>query len=643
MKYFFPYLRVIIILLFLGILVVKPTPVLAANVTVSGKVTNSLGQGVSGVSVQLTSGQTFTGSNGNYSLATIAGYNELDISNGHAGSNQGLPTSFSLVSYVTINNDTTLDITLPTNSLVVTVIDTNNSPVSGLIVNIGTQPTTFDMSTSFGPIQATAYMSTSQISEQSGVYTLMVFPNSSPGYTVGTSVPEGSLYLSENATGVMVTGDTSVTITLPFGLRVSGRITNSLGQGVSGVLVQLSAGQSHTDSNGNYSLSTTSGNNEINLTDRNAGNQSLPTYFTMVAWIDINADTTLDITLPAKKLTVTVVDASGNPVFNPGDYVYINYVPNINDNATTFTINTSLGPIQAFTNQLLTSNVFDQAGVFKLWVFPNSTPGYTVYASAPPGGRARGTVIADDRSITINLANQPPIVGIITAPATPVQVNTSISASASFTDPQPYDWHTAIWDWGDGGNPAIGTIAESNGSGSVSGTHTYTSPGVYTITLTVKDDEDGETSTIFQYISVYNPTPQGLFSGARIFTSPIGAFPQDSSLTGKVMFGASVKYSGTTPTGKANMSFKAANLDFVSTSINSLVTSGGIATLHGSGTLNGSDGYTFLVTGLDSQSGGPAIRFQIKDSSNVVIYDSQLSMPDDATPTTAVTGQVVVH
>ena len=91
------------------------------------------------------------------------------------------------------------------------------------------------------------------------------------------------------------------------------------------------------------------------------------------------------------------------------------------------------------------------------------------------------------------------------------------------------------------------------------------------------------------------------------------------------------------------MNFKTANLDFVATYINTLVTSNGIATVRGSGTLNGLEGYGFLTTGLNTQSGGPTIRFQIKDSLNTIIYDSQPGAPDDSLPTISVTGQVVVH
>ncbi|MBI2405521.1 PKD domain-containing protein [Candidatus Microgenomates bacterium] len=249
-----------------------------------------------------------------------------------------------------------------------------------------------------------------------------------------------------------------------------------------------------------------------------------------------------------------------------------------------------------------------------------------------------GASSSDTAQITIN--NVAPSIGTIIAPSTPVEVNMAITASASFTDLGILDTHTASWDWGDG-NITVGTVTKSDGSSSVSDTHTYTSAGVYTITLTVTDDDNGMSTQTFQYVSVYNPTPQGLFTGNRIFSSPAGSYPQNPNLTGQVQFGVTSKYQDTSLIGKVSMNFKVANLEFNSTSLTALVISDGQATLRGTGTVNGSGNYNFLVTGLD----GPqdAIRIQIKDQSGTVLYDSQLGAADTATPTASVTGQIIVH
>ncbi len=202
------------------------------------------------------------------------------------------------------------------------------------------------------------------------------------------------------------------------------------------------------------------------------------------------------------------------------------------------------------------------------------------------------------------------------------------------------DTHTASWNWGDG-NITTGTVTGTNGSGSVSNTHTYTQAGVYTINLTITDNDTGEGTQTFKYLSAYNPTPTGLFTGAALYTSPVGADSNDLSATGKVHFGITSKYgTNNQPTGNVNMNFKAGNIDFKANSITILVINNGQATLRGTGTVNGTGNYTFLVTGNDSQN---TIRFQIKDQTNTIIYDTQPGAADTAAPTTSVIGNVIVH
>jgi hypothetical protein len=232
-------------------------------------------------------------------------------------------------------------------------------------------------------------------------------------------------------------------------------------------------------------------------------------------------------------------------------------------------------------------------------------------------------------------------VGAITAPSSPVLVNTAITASANFTDPLSSGTHSASWNWGDG-NTTTGTVTESNGSGSVSDSHTYTATGVYTLTLTVTNQGGDQGSSTYQYVAVYDSNTS--FAGGRSFDNPSSASP---STSGKVSFGVSAKYNNSNVlTGNAKMNFKAASLDFVSTSLTSLATSNGHAYLKGTGTLNGTSGYTFLATGIDGSvaGGSDLIRFQIKDSSGNVVYDSQPGAGDTNDPTTTdATGNIRVH
>ena len=108
---------------------------------------------------------------------------------------------------------------------------------------------------------------------------------------------------------------------------------------------------------------------------------------------------------------------------------------------------------------------------------------YTITIAVTDNQGATGTGTS---TVTVN--NAPFSIGAVTIPSPIAKINTAISASASFTDPGVLDSHIASWNWGDG-HTTTGTVTESNGVGSVTNNHTYTSLGAYTITLTVTDDE----------------------------------------------------------------------------------------------------------------------------------------------------------
>jgi hypothetical protein len=253
----------------------------------------------------------------------------------------------------------------------------------------------------------------------------------------------------------------------------------------------------------------------------------------------------------------------------------------------------------------------------------------------------QGEIGIQTTSVTVN--NIIPNIGPINAPSTPIQVNTSINASASFTDSGINDTHTATWNWGDG-NSSTGTVRESNGSGTVSDTHIYTTPGVYTITLTITDKDGGASTTSYQYITVYDTSNKSV-SGSKEFTSPVGAVTADPTATGKAHFGFTAKYDAAgnvIPIGNkwASLSFQqgTTNINFVATAYNWLVVNGTKFVLKGTGTLNNVSGYNVLISAIDgSQTGEPdLIRYQIKDTNSNVIYDTQPNANDANNPSTVV-------
>ena len=246
--------------------------------------------------------------------------------------------------------------------------------------------------------------------------------------------------------------------------------------------------------------------------------------------------------------------------------------------------------------------------------------------------------------------NPPPAIEEITAPIDPVQVGTDTDVRASFTDASTDDTHTASWDWGDGQN-SIGTVTEENGSGTVAGSHTYAAAGVYTVTLTVTDDEGSVGQSVFQYIVVYDPGA-GFVTGGGWIDSPAGAYAADPTLTGKASFGFVAKYKKgrTVPDGNTQFQFKAGGLAFHSTTYEWLVVAGANAKFKGEGLIEGATGvYGFMLTAVDGQinGGGGVDGFRIKvwdTATDAIVYDNQMDMNDDEHDATALGGgSIVIH
>ena len=271
-------------------------------------------------------------------------------------------------------------------------------------------------------------------------------------------------------------------------------------------------------------------------------------------------------------------------------------------------------------------NVIDSNpyGIQDGWLNPQVTPG------CPP------------------IKNTAPIIVSISAPIDPVEVNTQINASADFTDPDVNDIHTAVWDWGDN-TTSSGTVDQV--ADTVSGSHTYTSAGVYTVTLTVTDSFEESDLDTFQFVVIYDPDA-GFVTGGGWIDSPPGAYTPDPLLIGKANFGFVSKYKKgqSIPDGNTQFNFHVADLNFSSTEYEWLVIAGPNAKYKGSGTINNSGNYGFMLTGRDGQAngGGGVDRFRIKiwdkDAGDEVVYDNQLGDADDVDATDAIEGgSIVIH
>ena len=98
-----------------------------------------------------------------------------------------------------------------------------------------------------------------------------------------------------------------------------------------------------------------------------------------------------------------------------------------------------------------------------------------------------------------NVQTIKPSISEITVDPALVEMDSSIQAYAMFTDPDFLDTQTAEWNWGDG-LTSVGTVTQGIGCRSVSGTHSYSEAGVYTVTLTVTDSFGVFDTAIYQYV-----------------------------------------------------------------------------------------------------------------------------------------------
>lgn len=260
-----------------------------------------------------------------------------------------------------------------------------------------------------------------------------------------------------------------------------------------------------------------------------------------------------------------------------------------------------------------------------------------------------GNLTATDQTIVF-INNVAPTVGTITAPVDPLLINSLVSTHVSFTDPGIADTHLAIWEWGDT-STSLGIVDQVNDT--VSNNHTYATPGVYELKITVTDDDGSFDESIYQFVVVYdNTASSGFVTGAGIIDSPLGAYTQDSSLTGIARFGFISKYQtgANVPIGETQFRFQVAQFAFQSTSYDWLVVAGPQAKYKGSGTVNGSGNYGFLLSATDGDinGGGGVDKFRIKiwdkDNGDTIVYDNQLAAGDNADPTTSLSGgNIVIH
>ena len=354
-------------------------------------------------------------------------------------------------------------------------------------------------------------------------------------------------------------------------------------------------------------------------------------------------------------ITVTATDAANNSSSCSVELTVVDNTPPTIAPMTNITTTTDPGACTATVNYA--PAVSDNCGEVSFGcsspsgsAFPIGTTGVTCTAIDASGNTA-------STSFTVTVDNPAPTVSI-NSPASGAifAVGTNVNFAGNFSD-NAGDLHTAQWNFVSSNQNISQSGTVNEGASTVDASYSFTTPGVYLVTLTVADqcghsatanvvDPDGLPAMVV----VYDPNG-GSVTGGGWFDSPAGALVANPSLIGRANFGFTSRYhSGTNvPDGQTEFQFKAGNLNFHSSSYEWLVVAGAKAQFKGSGTINGSGAYDFMLTVIDGQiSGGGGVdkfRIRIWDSNGGgLVYDNKVGGAVNDDPTTVIRGgSIVIH
>jgi K(+)-stimulated pyrophosphate-energized sodium pump len=169
-------------------------------------------------------------------------------------------------------------------------------------------------------------------------------------------------------------------------------------------------------------------------------------------------------------------------------------------------------------------------------------------------------------------------------------------------------------------------------------------PGVYNLMVRGSDERGNKAAEKSVIIVVYDPEGSSIVGEGSI-DSPQKAYSADHSLTGKATFKVASKYEKgkVTPSGQTTFVFTPAGMTFKSTGYDWLVVSGAEARCKGSGKINDSGDYGFVLIIVDGKirGEGEADKFRIKiwdKTTGQIVYDNGMGGPEEVWPTTSITG-----
>lgn len=211
-----------------------------------------------------------------------------------------------------------------------------------------------------------------------------------------------------------------------------------------------------------------------------------------------------------------------------------------------------------------------------------------------PGGLSD----AVDRSLTVkNLA--PVVDSVSPVGLAPLgAAGAEVQVQAWFSDSGTADSHDALWEWDDGL-----TTPQAGVTSPVSSSHTYDQAGVYTIGVTVTDDDTGSADADLKYAVVHGPVD---LAGAGVVMAPVAEYDPDQDQTEPQLTLAEFGFVLPGQGGDLQFRFNVEGMEFLAAGHDSAVlgTQQNTVEIQGTGTINGTvsetgDPYSFLLWALD--------------------------------------------
>ena len=202
------------------------------------------------------------------------------------------------------------------------------------------------------------------------------------------------------------------------------------------------------------------------------------------------------------------------------------------------------------------------------------------------------------------------------------------------------------YDWDDGG---VTTVGVNTSGPEYTSSHTFNSAGVYTVVVSVEKNGFSDSDSVL--LVVFDPDAGFLTAGGNIDIAA-GAVVADPTASGKATFSLNSKYpdGAVVPEGHLQFQLNAADFKFESETQQWLVVVGGLAQFTGTGTVNGTGNYGFLLTAYDGKIVGGPDRLRLRawdiDNGNALVFDNVPGAPDDidtANPQPIRAGSIVVH